>query len=190
MKSEIEARILDIDTKSFIKNLKNKKAKFVGDWIQIRNCYDFHPPRANSWIRLRTNGASTTLTIKEIDNDKIDGTKECEIEVSDFDTCNEILNKLGYEIRSTQENRRIRFTLDDVEIDIDMWPMIPDYAEFESDSEEKIKSVLKKLGLDPEKISTLDVEKIYEHYGYKNVSKTFSKQVFLETDRKNAKFDF
>ena len=79
MKTEIECRLLNVDVAQFIKKLKDKNADFVGDWVQIRNCYDFTPVKPNSWIRLRTNGVETTLTIKEIANSKIDGTKECEL---------------------------------------------------------------------------------------------------------------
>ena len=165
MKKEIEARLLECNVENFLNNLKINNAIFVGDWIQLRNCYDFNPIKKNSWIRLRTNGIETTLTIKEILANKIDGTQECEIEVSDFNKTNEILNKLGYIARSKQENRRIRYMLDSVEIDIDFWPMIPAYVEFESDSEDKIKSVCKKLDVDFEKLTTLDVQSIYSKYG-------------------------
>lgn len=165
MKNEIEARLLDCDVEKFLNILKIKNATFVGDWLQIRNCYDFNPKKENSWIRLRTNGVETTLTIKEITSNKIDGTKECEIVVSDFDMTNELLNKLGYFARSKQENRRIRYILDDVEIDIDFWPKIPAYVEFEANSEDKIKSVCKKLDVDFSKLTTLDVQSIYLNYG-------------------------
>lgn len=165
MKSEIEARLLECDVKTTLHKLKELNAEFVGDWLQIRNCYDFHPAKENSWIRLRTNGQETTLTIKEITTNKIDGTKECEIVVSDFDKTDEILNKLGYAARSKQENRRIRFMLDSVEIDIDFWPKIPAYIEFEAESEDKIKAVCKKLDIDFNKLTTLDVQSIYLNYG-------------------------
>lgn len=186
MKTEIEARLLDVDTREFIKKLKKANATFVGDWLQIRNCYDFKPALPNSWIRLRTNGVETTLTIKEICSSKIDGTKEAEITVSDFDTCNEILNKLGYSVRSKQENRRIRFMLNDVEIDIDMWPQIPDYVEFEAKTKEEIEQVCLILNVDFNKLITYDVEKIYNHYGYD--IKNWGKEVLLEKERKSKKF--
>lgn len=182
MKSEIEARLLDVDTKSFIKTLQQHKAKFVGDWLQVRYCYDFNPVRENSWIRLRTNREETTLTIKEITSGKIDGTKEVEIVVSDFNLCDEILNKLGYYSRSKQENRRIRYILNDVEIDIDMWPKIPDYVEFEADHVDKIKDVCRVLDINYDDLITYDVEKIYSHYGY-DFGK-FSKELMLEDWRK------
>ena len=165
MKTEIECRLLDVDVNEFIKKLKLAKAEFVGDWLQIRNCYDFNPVRENSWIRLRTNGSETTLTIKEISSNKIDGTKESEIVVSDFNTTDEILNKLGYHARSKQMNRRIRFMLDGVEIDLDFWPQIPAYVEFEGESEKAIYSVCEKLGVDKENLVSIGVEDVYRHYG-------------------------
>lgn len=165
MKTEIECRLLKCNIEEFINKLKDNNATFVGDWLQIRNVYDFNPVKPNSWIRLRTNGKETTLTIKEISNNKIDGTKECEIIVSDFDTTDELLNKLGYFARSTQQNRRIRYILDNVEIDIDFWPLIPTYVEFEAEKQEDIEKLCKKLDIDFNSLVTLDVQSIYSHYG-------------------------
>ena len=166
MKSEVEIRLLDCNVEQIISNLERNNALFIGEWLQVRNCYDFNPVRENSWIRLRTNGKETTLTIKEILNNNIDGTKELEITVNDFNDTDELLNKLGYFARSHQENKRIRYMLDNVEIDIDSWPYIPSYVEFEAESEEDIKNVCKKLNIDFNELTTLDVVGIYKHYGY------------------------
>lgn len=185
MKTEIECRLLECDVKNILKKLNNAGAVFVGDWLQQRYCYDFAPVNPNSWIRLRTNGKETTLTIKEIASNAIDGTKESEIVVSDFQTTDEILNKLGYVARSKQENRRIRFLLDEVEIDIDFWPQIPAYAEFEGASKDAIERVINKLGYDFSQTTTLDVSSIYLHYGI-DLSKTPVLQ--LEDERKNKCF--
>lgn len=182
MKYEIEARLLEVDVNDFVNKLEQNNAQFVGDWLQIRNCYDFTPVKENSWIRLRTNGIETTLTIKEIENSGISGTKESEIVVSDFDETDLILNKLGYFARSKQENRRIRYMLENVEIDIDFWPMIPTYVEFEAESEADIKNVCKKLGVDFSKLVTLDVSSIYAHYGI-DIEK-LPQKVTLEEHRK------
>ena len=165
MREEIEARLLEVNVDDFISKLESLKAEFKGDWLQIRYCYDFNPVKKNSWIRLRTNGKETTLTIKEIKSDKIDGTKELEIVVSDFFVTDELLNKLGYIARSKQENRRIRYMLDGVEIDIDFWPMIPAYVEFEAEDEESIKKVCKKLNINFNDLVTLDNMSIYKKYG-------------------------
>lgn len=185
MKNEIEIRLLNCNEEDIIKKLEDNKASFVGEWLQIRKCYDFTPVKENSWIRLRTNGLETTLTIKEIQNDKIDGTKELEIVVSDFNDTDEILNKLGYVSRSNQENKRIRYMLDGVEVDIDSWPYIPSYVEFESDSEEKIKNVCKKLNINFDELTTMDVTSIYKHYGYgseamNNLTLEENRRIFLK----------
>lgn len=183
MKTEIECRMLECDVDQFIEKLRSNNAKFVGDWLQIRNCYDFTPIRENSWIRLRTNGIETTLTIKEIKNSDIDGTKECEIVVSDFDTTDEMLNKLGYVARSRQENRRIQYILDGVEIDVDFWPLIPPYVEFEAKSKEDIVAVCGRLDIDFNALVTIDVSAIYDYYG--KPIKDLPPTIHLEEEKKN-----
>lgn len=165
MKTEYEARILEIKREDFIKELEEVGATKVGDYNQRRYVYDFKPVLAGKWIRLRDNGVKSTLTIKNINNDNIDGTQELEIEVSDFEQTNMILNELGYEARSYQENKRTRYMYKKVEIDIDTWPMIPTYVEFEGDNKEQILEVIEELGFRKEDIITYGVSKIYSHYG-------------------------
>ena len=53
-----------------------------------------------------------------------------------------------------------------VDIDIDTWPKIPTYLEIEGASEEAVYHVLEVLGFDKGDATTMDVQKIYEHYGY------------------------
>ena len=186
MKTEIEARLLDIDEAKFIKQMRDLNATFVGDWFMSRNVYDLKPVDDNKWMRLRTNGEETTLTIKEVLDDTIEGTRETEIVVSDFETTDEILNKLGYFARGSQTNRRIRYILDDVEIDIDFWPMIPTYVEFEASSAQKIKDVCKKLNIDFNSLTTMTVPEVYNHYG--KPVRTNPPHMFLEEERINKKY--
>ena len=88
---------------------------------------------------------------------------------------------------STQENRRIRYMLDGVEIDIDFWPRIPTYVEFEGESEQQIKDVCKKLDVDFSKLTTADVATIYSINGIKIVD--LPAEIHLEEERKNQKYD-
>ena len=53
MKTEYEARILEINKEEFIKKLENLGATKVGDYIQKRYIYDFNPAIKGKWIRLR-----------------------------------------------------------------------------------------------------------------------------------------
>ena len=109
MKTEYETRILEINKEELIKKLEDLKATKIADYHQKRYIYDFNPVIKGKWLRLRDTGKETTLTIKEIKNDTIDGTKELEIKVSDFETTNLILEELGYIHRSYQENKRTRY---------------------------------------------------------------------------------
>lgn len=162
MHTEIEERVLEIDVKKTIKKLEKLKAKKIGEWHQRRLVYDFTPKRENEWIRLRDTGKSITLTYKNVEKNTIDGTKELEIVVSDFDETNELLKILGYAPRAYQENKRIRYILNDIEIDIDSWPMIPTYMELEGESIEKIKELEELLEVDKDKITNLNCQSIYE----------------------------
>ena len=158
---EYEVRVLEINKEEIQNKLTELNATLVEDSYQKRYVYDFNPVDPNKWIRLRTNGNKTTLTIKQIESSNIDGTKEMEIVVDDFDTTNEILNELGYKARNAQENKRIKYDLNGVEVDIDTWPLIPTYLEIEGKSEEEVYNTLDLLGIDRTKATALDVTGIY-----------------------------
>lgn len=166
MNTEYEVRILEIDPKEITKKLESLGATFQWDAVQKRYVYDFMPKVEGKWIRLRSNGAKTTLTIKNIVSSRIDGTQELEVEVGDFEKTNAILNELGFEPKGYQENRRCQYILDDVEIDIDYWPLIPTYMEIEGKSEQAVYDIVHKLGYTDADIVTTDVEGVYLQYGY------------------------
>lgn len=166
MNTEFEVRILEMDVDKITKKLESLGAVKKFDYLQRRYVYDFMPKQEKKWIRLRTNGEMTTLTIKDIVSSKIDGTKELEIEVDNFEKTHLILKELGYHPKGYQENRRCQYELDGVEVDIDSWPRIPTYLEVEGKSEKEVYLTLDKLGFDKENITTKDVEEIYSDYGY------------------------
>lgn len=159
---EYEVRVLEINPEEIKNKLNELNAILVEDVFQKRYVYDFNPVAPNKWIRLRTNGTKTTLTIKNIESSNIDGTREMEIVVDDFDITNEILNELGYKPRGIQENKRIKYDLNGVEVDIDTWPGIPTYLEIEGSSEKEVYDTLDLLGIPKDKSTSLDVQSIYE----------------------------
>ena len=165
MNTEYEGRILNINKQEIVKKLEELNAEFKWEQLQKRYVYDFKPVLPNKWIRLRTNGIETTLTIKDITSNQIDGTKELEIIVDDFEKTDSILKELGYEPKAFQENKRICYYLHNVEIDIDSWPQIPDYIEIEGSNEEEVLKTVEFLGFSKEEIVTKDVEAIYKSYG-------------------------
>jgi len=165
MQIEYELKVLDVDVEEVRNRLVELGAKKIGDADSQRYVYDFTPVKENSWVRLRNQGGQVTLTIKEIEHDGVDGTKELEIVVSDFDQTHKILEKLGYQFRAFQENKRESWELNGVQIEIDSWPMIPIYLEIEGSSESVVMDVLSKLNLSDKQVTSENTTKVYARYG-------------------------
>lgn len=185
MKTEYEMRILEINKEEMIKRLEELGAKKVGKFNQKRYVYDLKPPHDGKWIRLRTNGIVTTLTYKDIVSNTIDGTKEVEFEVEDFEKANEFLEKIGFNNKGYQENKRIQYTLNGVEIDIDSWPMIPTYMEIEGESEEQVIKTKNLLNIDESKVTTLNCNDIYKQI-YKIDISQIKELKFLDNKKNHA----
>ncbi len=170
MHTEYEVRVLEIDKDELIKKIENLGGKKVADFDYKRRIYNFTPAVDYKWIRLRTDGKKTTLTVKELKNLEIDGTKETEIEVSDFEETNNILNELGYKSHTYQENKRTRYILNDVELDFDSWPYIPTYLEIEGKDEKSVKDMIKLLEVDNSKVTSVDVQGVFREFYNINIS--------------------
>lgn len=162
MNIEYEVRVLEINSEELVQKIEALGGKLKGNWYQKRYVYDTIPKKDSQWIRLRTNGETTTLTYKNVEKTTVDGTKELEIVVSDFEKTNELLEQAGIKSKGYQENKRIQYILDGVELDIDSWPLIPTYLEIEGKSEEEVNSMIEKLGLKEAKVTALDVQSVYE----------------------------
>lgn len=171
METEIEVKILDVNVLEIKERLKVLGAKFISERNMKRKVYDFNPPKDNSWIRLRDNGKSVTLTIKEIENDDIDGTKELEVTVDDFNKTDIILQKLGFYYKRHEENKRISYSLDGVDVEIDSWPEIPTYVEIEGKSVKAVEGIVKKLGYAMGDTTAINTIKVYKKYGLDLTSK-------------------
>ncbi len=169
MNTEYEVKVLEIDHDKYISLLEEMGAKKVSDAMQKRYIYDLIPAHPKKWIRLRTNGKKTTITLKEIQEETIDGMKETEIEVNDFNMAHQLLLGLGYKSKGFQQNKRVQYILDDVEIDLDHWPHIPEYMEIEGKDEESVNKMIEKLGVDKSKVTTMDVDSVYKHYGFDEI---------------------
>ncbi len=164
MNTEFEVKILEIDVDEIVAKLAELDAKKIGEKKQRRFVYDLVPKKENSWIRLRTDGQTTTMALKEIQNDKIDGTKEIEILVDDFDKVKFFLEKLGYKHKSYQENKRTSYVLEGVEIEIDLWPLIPPYMEIEGRSVDEVQRIVKLLGFELLQTTSMSVIDVYKKY--------------------------
>jgi adenylate cyclase class 2 len=130
-----------------------------------RYVYDITPGDQSKWIRLRDTGNETTLTVKEITSDAIDGTHEIEVGVDDFATTNTLLGMLGFTPKSYQETKRTSFILDGAQVEIDTWPQIPPYLEIEAGSKDEVIRVAGLLGYTEADLTGENTIKIYARYG-------------------------
>lgn len=165
MAIEHEGKILDIDPAAVEQTILDKGGHKIGEKFMRRYVYDIVPGDMSKWIRLRDTGQETTLTVKEIRSDAIDGTHETEIVVDSFDETNTLLGMLGFTPKSYQENKRISFVLDGAEVEIDTWPQIPTYLEIEAASAEDVVRVANLLGYTEADLTGENTIKVYARYG-------------------------
>lgn len=169
---EIEVKFLDISVPEIRKKLSELGAKKVGEYLYKRKAYDYPDKRLareHAWVRLRDEGDKVMFTYKQRfgvkDNYLQDGgVKEIEVIVSDFVLTNQLLCAIGLVEKFYEENKRERYILDNVEIDIDSWPMIPPYVEIEGKSWEAVEKVAKKLELTWSRHVRCSTMQIYEIY--------------------------
>lgn len=165
MPIEHEAKILDIDPEAMRRLILDKGGQKLGERFMRRYVYDITPGDQSKWIRLRDTGDETTLTVKQITSDAIDGTHEIEVGVDDFAATNALLEVLGFTAKSYQETKRTSFILDGAQVEIDTWPQIPPYLEIEAGSKVEVIRVAGLLGYTENDLTGENTIKIYARYG-------------------------
>lgn len=185
---EFEIKFLEVDVPELEKKLLEIGAKKVFDFLYRRRVFDFSDMRLandHSWVRLRDEGEKITLTYKKrlgVGKNKLkdESMREIEIIVSDFEKTAELLRSVGMIEKFYEENKRIKYVLDDVEFCIDEWPLIPSYLEIEGKNWEKVEKAASKLGLNLEDHIKCSTMQIYRHYGINENDYsflTFEKQI-------------
>ena len=176
---EIEVKFLNVDPASIENKLMAIGAERMFEKLYRRRIFDYPDLRLHkkgAWIRLRDEGEKITLTYKERIGMKTfdgktndDSMEEIEINVSDFDKTAELLNKAGFIEKFYQENKRIRYQLNNIEFDIDFWPQLEPYLEIEAPSWEKIDEAIKLLELNPEDKRIFSTTQIYKLKGIEDI---------------------
>jgi adenylate cyclase class 2 len=169
MKTEIEAKFLDVDVGLIQTKLNGAGAKLAYNEREMkRKVFDFPDSRLEKiggWVRVRDEGGGTvTLSYKRLIDRSFQGTKEITVEVNNFEeTCN-LLQAIGMNARAYQETKREKWMLGGVEVTIDTWPWIPTLVELDGPSEEAVKMVADKLGFDWNEAMHGSVETAYQKY--------------------------
>lgn len=149
MQSEIEAKFLNINHDEIRAKLRELGAECEQPMRLMRRVV-IHTDamnEKNAFLRVRDEGQRVTMTYKQFDDDTIDGAKEHEIIVNDFERAIALLGAAGLVYDTYQESRRENWRLGDVEIMLDEWPWLNSYIEIEGTSEASVRDVAKRLDL-------------------------------------------
>lgn len=176
MNQEYEVKFLDIDLKDIEEKLIDIGAKKVGDYFYKRITFDFpgFPLHNNgsAWLRLRDEGDKVSLTWKKrlgvkTHDGKVndEGMEEIEVIVSDFNKTASILRSIGMIDKFYQENKRTRWSKNNVKFDIDTWPLLNPYLEIEADSWTLVDEAIKELKLNPNDKKIFSTNQVYKLNG-------------------------
>ncbi len=173
---ECEVKFLNIDPVALEASLLARRATKQFDRVYRRTVYDYPDRRLDrqgAWIRVRDEGYRVTLTYKQrvgmkgglsgAQND--DSMQEIEVTVNDYGATCEFLETLGLTVKFYQENRRVRFMLDEATCDIDRWPKLSPYLEIEGPSWKSVDAAIATLGLDPSHKKIFSANQIYRLAG-------------------------
>ncbi len=150
MKIEFEVKFTPINKAIFRKVLLSAGATLQQKELRMRRIiYELGNDSIRKWLRIRDEGAYTTMTIKEIINPHaIDGIREIELKTNDFKKACDFYESLGLNFTSYQENDREIWHLDNSTITIDTWPGLEPILEIEGESIDHVKMIIEKLHLD------------------------------------------
>ncbi len=169
MYTEFEATFPNISKTSARTKLKKAGAKLVrSEFMQKRAVFNLPSGHEikGGWLRVRDEGDKITMSLKIVDGDKIENQKEIQLKINSFNEGVELLEATGAKKKAYQESKRELWELNGVEITIDEWPFLESYVEIEGKSEEEVKEVANKLGLDYLKARFCSVDTLYsEKYG-------------------------
>lgn len=147
MKTEIEAKFLDVDFDDIRKKLTKLGAICEQPMRLMRRAIIETPELAavDAFVRIRDEGDKVTLTYKQFHEKSLTGAQEIEVVVSDFEDTIALFEKVGLTHKSFQETRRETWRLGDVEVVLDEWPWLKPYIEIEGFNEAHVKSAAAQL---------------------------------------------
>lgn len=186
MKTEYEVKFLSINKDDLRNKLKENGAILQSPMRTMKRIVIDTPElkKRDAFLRVRDEGDKITLTYKQFNGASVDGAKELEVTVGDFDTTVSILKAMDLHHKSFQESRRETWSVGEVEVVIDEWPWLDPYVEIEGPGEEAVKEVAATLGFVWENAAFGDVMSAYRNQ-YPNIPEGLS-----VGDIKEVRFDF
>lgn len=165
--TEYEGKVLDVNPAEVDARILHAGGHRLHARTQRRLVYlgDITPGDRSRWLRLRDDGTHVTIAVKQIESDALDGTREAELAVADFDTAAALLAALGFAPKAYHENHRTSYSLAEARLEIDRWPRIPPYLEIEADSHDDVLRVARLLHYSEEHLTGENTTAVYTRYG-------------------------
>jgi adenylate cyclase class 2 len=108
-------------------------------------------------------------------NGSIEGQKEIELIVNNYENAVNLLKTIGAEEKAVQETKRELWELDGVELMIDLWPFLEPIIEIKGKNESDVEKVAKKLGFN------------WNDAIFDSIDAVYSKKYNISLDRINNK---
>ncbi len=170
---EIEVKILEVDGEEIEKRLLELGAKKTLDGeidAVFFDTPDFRLKNEKSILRLRTYGSKVFLTYKKaVSNKNVKVRDEYETEVSDFETTQNILKRIGLvprDVEGVTRKHRVSYQLEKTHFELDKYDdeKIPLLLEIEAPEEETVYEYAKKLGFEKKNCNAWTASKVIKHY--------------------------
>jgi len=168
-----DGKYLEIEVKFYVPSLDEveTRLKQIGATLGVPRVYEHNIRYENADHTLTTNGIVVRLrqdkvarfTYKEPSEQLYDGIAtrfEAEVEVSDFDAMNLILERLGFSPFLIYEKYRTTYHLDDAEIVLDEMPY-GTFIEIEG-AAQQIENIVTELGLENQPRITMNYIQIFD----------------------------
>jgi len=174
---EYEATFCDINVDEIREKIKKLNGKLLKPMFdQKRTVFNF--PKGHEikggWLRVRDEADKITMTLKIMEsNGSIEGQKEVELTVNDYQNAVTLLKTIGAEEKAVQETKRELWELDGVELMIDLWPFLDPIIEIEGKNEVEVRKVAEKLGFN------------WSDAIFNSIDHVYSKKYNISTDRIN-----
>lgn len=188
---EYEVKFLNIDPANLEKKLAEIGAKKEFEQTYKRIIFDYPDLRLDgmgAFIRLRDEGNQITLAYKQrlemgMHNGNDGGMLEHEVVVSDFEETAQIFRRTGFVEKFYQENKRIRYSLEGINFEIDQWPLIPPYLEIEGKSWDEVARMIEILGFREEDKKICTTTQVYASYNINDLD--FKVLTFDRQEKRN-----
>jgi len=168
MAREVEVKILEINRKEIVRNLKKMKARKIFEGAIEAVYFDDSKSRLKKGgevLRLRKKGKNVEMTVKKRRHGR--GAKvmdEYEVQTGDFNQAKKILSQLDFKEIRRFRKRRSSYSLGKVHFEIDKYPRIPAFLEIEAASLKKVKAVLQRLGYSLKDTKPWSTFELFEYY--------------------------